>query len=72
MRPEPLLKEGAKAWILVCGAHHISFSYEINSEQLTDLANIYGIESLVIDKDTTIKSFNNELKWNNLYWALKR
>lgn len=71
-RPEPSLKEGAKAWILAGGAHHTSFSYAINSEQLSDLANMYGLESVVIDKDTNIKNFSNELKWNKLYWALKK
>ena len=71
-RPEPSLKEGTKAWILAGGAHHTSFSYVINSEQLSDLANMYGLESVVIDKDTNIKNFSNELKWNKLYWVLKK
>ena len=71
-RPEPSLKVGAKAWILAGGAHHTSFSYELDSEQLTDLANMYGIESVVIDKNTDIKEFEKELKWNDLYWRLNK
>ena len=27
-----------------------------------------GIESVVIDKDTTIRNFRNELKWNSVYY----
>lgn len=27
-----------------------------------------GIESVVIDKDTTIRNFKNELRWNSIYY----
>ena len=45
---------------------------KLDSEQLTDLANMYGIESVVIDKNTDIKEFEKELKWNDLYWRLNK
>ena len=71
-RPEPSLKVGAKAWILAGGAHHTSFTYELDSEQLTTLADMYGIESVVIGKDTNIRDFEKELKLNSLYWMLNK
>ena len=71
-RPEPSLKVGAKAWILAGGAHHTSFTYELDSEQLTTLADMYGIESVVIGKDTNIRDFEKELKLNRLYWMLNK
>ena len=70
--PEPSLKVGAEAWILAGGAHHTSFSYVVDSEQLCDFADMYGLEAVVIGKDTKIRDFSNELKWNSIYWMLKK
>ena len=33
-----------------------------------DWANSMGIEAVYIDKDTTIRQFNNELKLNSIYY----
>jgi L-arabinose isomerase len=65
-KPEPNLSTGAEAWILAGGAHHTAFSYDLTTEQMVDWAAAMGIESLVIDKDTTIRNFKNELRWNSL------
>lgn len=62
--PKPDLYTGAEAWILAGGAHHTAFSYDLTSEQMVDWADAMGIESVVIDGDTTIRNFKNELKWN--------
>lgn len=62
--PRPNLYTGAEAWILAGGAHHTAFSYDLTSEQMVDWADAMGIESVVIDADTTIRNFKNELKWN--------
>lgn len=66
--PEPNLQVGTEAWIYAGGAHHTAFSYDLTSEQMVDWANAMGIESVVIDKDTTIRNFRNELKWNSVYY----
>ena len=65
-RPEPNLMTGAEAWILAGGAHHTSFSYDLNAEQMGDWAAAMGIEAVFIDKDTTIRNFKNELRWNSI------
>ena len=62
--PEPNLITGAEAWILAGGAHHTSFSYDLTAEQMSDWAELMGIEAIVIDKDTTIRGLKNELRWN--------
>ncbi len=64
--PQPNLTVGAEAWILAGGAHHTAFSYDLTTEQMVDWAAVMGIESVVIDKDTTIKNFKNELRWNEI------
>lgn len=43
---------------------HTAFSYDLISEQMVDWAEAMGIESVVIDADTTIRNFKNELRWN--------
>ncbi|HJD28264.1 MAG TPA: L-arabinose isomerase, partial [Candidatus Blautia avicola] len=62
--PEPNLQTGAEAWILAGGAHHTAFSYDLTAEQMGDWAAAMGIEAVYIDKDTDIRSFKNELRWN--------
>lgn len=62
--PQPDLATGAEAWILAGGAHHTAFSYDLTVDQMVDWAAAMGIESVVIDKDTTIRNFKNELRWN--------
>ena len=64
--PKPDLATGAEAWILAGGAHHTAFSYDITAEQMGDWAAAMGIEAVYIDKDTNIRDFKNELRWNEL------
>ena len=63
-RPEPDLSVGAEAWILAGGAHHTAFTYDLSVEQLVDWAAAMGVESVVIDKNTTIPAFKDALRWN--------
>lgn len=65
-RPEPNLSVGAEAWILAGGAHHTAFTYDLTAEQLGDWAAAMGIEVVYIDKNTNIKDFKNELRWNEI------
>lgn len=67
-KPQPSLKEGAKAWILAGGAHHTSFSFALNEEQLQDFADMVQIECIVINNDTKLSAFKNELKLSNAAW----
>lgn len=64
--PQPDLVTGAEAWILAGGAHHTAFSYDLTVEQMEDWAAAMGIESVIIDKDTNIRGFKNELRWNEV------
>ena len=70
--PQPNLEVGAAAWILAGGTHHTSFSYDITAEYWEDYADIAGIELVVIDNDTTIKSFKQELRMNEIYYMLNK
>ena len=70
--PQPDLATGAEAWIRAGGAHHTACSYDITAEQMGDWAEAMGIEAVYIDKDTQIRNFKNELKWNSMYYKLNK
>ena len=65
---DPISIIGAAAWIMAGGAHHTAFSYDLSVEQMVDWADAMGIESIVIDKNTDLRAFKNELKWNAMYY----
>jgi L-arabinose isomerase len=69
--PEPNLEVGAAAWILGGGAHHTSFSMALDVEFLEDFAEMIGLEFMVIDKDTNIREFKKELRFNDVYYHIQ-
>lgn len=70
--PQPDLKLGAAAWIYAGGAHHTVFSQSLTAEYMADFAEIVGIEFVRIDSSTTLHAFKNELRWNEMYFALAK
>jgi L-arabinose isomerase len=71
-KPMPNFEIGAGAWILAGGTHHSSFSFSITTEMLEDYAEIADIELLIIDKDTTIRQFRQDLRNNEVYYMLNK
>jgi L-arabinose isomerase len=63
-KPHPSMHEALTAWIYAGGAHHTCYSQNITSEYLQDFAEMAGIEFILIDKNTRLQQFKNELKWN--------
>jgi L-arabinose isomerase len=70
--PEPNLKVSAEAWIHAGGAHHTGFSMAIGVEEMENFAEMAGMEFLLIDNDTKIRDFKKEIRWNDLYYQLRR
>jgi L-arabinose isomerase len=68
--PEPNLKVSATAWILAGGAHHTALSRALTPEHLENFAEMAGMEFLLIDRDTKVRDFAKELRWNDLYYHL--
>lgn len=64
----PDLKTGAAAWILAGGAHHTCFSQNLAAEYLEDFAEMADLEYVLIDKNTQLHRFKNELRWNERYY----
>jgi len=71
-RSKPDLATAATAWIYAGGAHHTCYSQNLTTEYIRDFADIAGVELVVIDKDTKIDEFRNQLRWNDLYYHLAK
>jgi len=68
--PRPDLDVGAAAWIYAGGAHHTGFSLALGVEHLEDFANMAGVEFLLIDSETRLREFRNELRWNDAAYGV--
>ncbi len=62
--PKPSLKIGAAAWILGGGAHHTVYSQQLKTEHIEMFAEMAGVELLVIDANTSLRAFKQEMRWN--------
>lgn len=71
-KPQPDLNISAAAWIYAGGAHHTGFSQAVTTEQLLDFAEMTGMESLVIDKNTDLNDFRQQLRNNHVYYSLAK
>jgi len=66
------LKVAAAAWIHAGGAHHTSFSFAVTADHLRDFTEMAGLEFLLIDENTCLEDFKDKLRWNDLYYLLKK
>jgi len=64
-KPYPDMKTGCTAWILAGGAHHTCYSQNLTSAHMQDFAEMAGIELALIGKNTDLREFKNELRWND-------
>jgi L-arabinose isomerase len=69
-KPLPDMQTGCAAWILAGGAHHTAYSQNLSTEHLEDFAAMAQIEMVLINKETTIRNFKNELRWNDAAFKL--
>jgi L-arabinose isomerase len=68
--PKPDFPTSAAAWIYAGGAHHTGFSQAVTTEMIEDFAGMAGVELVVIDADTRLRQFKQELRWNEVYYGL--
>lgn len=67
---KPSFKQACASWIYAGGAHHTGFSYSVTTEHFRDFAEIAGIEIVVIDNNSQVEGLRNEMRWNEVYYAL--
>jgi L-arabinose isomerase len=66
-RPRPDLATAAEAWLVSGGPHHTVLSSQLDTEMLADLAEIAGIELVVVDAETRMRDLTRELCWNQAF-----
>ncbi len=66
---QPDFKTACAAWIYAGGAHHTVYSYAVTTEMLEDFAEIAGVELVVIDASTRLRSFRSELRRDEMAFS---
>ncbi|GAA1620494.1 L-arabinose isomerase [Nonomuraea maheshkhaliensis] len=69
-RPRPNLRTSTESWLTAGAPHHTVLSKAVGRDELTDLADMLGVELVVIDSVTTTERFAKELRWNQAYYRL--
>jgi L-arabinose isomerase len=67
----PNFEDACTAWIYAGGAHHTGFSHVVTTEMLEDFGAMAWLEVVIIDADTKIRQFKQELTWNDAAYGLK-
>ena len=70
--PKPNLSVAAAAWIHAGGAHHTAYSQAVTTDMIVDYAEMAGVETVIIDQDTTIRGLKSELRNNAAYYMLRQ
>jgi L-arabinose isomerase len=69
-KPRPSLTTSAEAWLIAGAPHHTVLSAAIGADALVDFADMARTELLLIDADTTVRSFSQEVRWNDTFYRL--
>ena len=68
--PKPSFEEACACWIYAGGAHHTAFSQAVTTEMMEDFAEIAGLELVVIDAATRVRSLKQQLRYNEVCYGL--
>ena len=68
--PQPNFRMSAQAWLTAGGPHHTVLSSAVGTEEINDFADMVRTELLVIDEQTRMRDFRNEIRWNQAYFRL--
>jgi L-arabinose isomerase len=67
----PNFEDACASWIYAGGAHHTGFSQAVTTEMIEDFAAIANIELAIIDTKTSVRDFQQTLRNNEVYHALR-
>jgi L-arabinose isomerase len=69
-QPRPDFSTSAEGWLTAGGPHHTVLTTQLTADELTDLADAFSTELVVIDAQTTRRSLAKELRWSAAYHRL--
>lgn len=67
-KPQPSMEVGLQAWLLAGGAHHTAYTQSLTIEYIEDLADILGVELVVIDQGTTLRGLKKDLQLGEIVY----
>jgi L-arabinose isomerase len=70
--PRPDWRTSVEAWLTAGAPHHTVLTSAVGADVLADLAGQLGVELLTIDAASTVRRFEQELRWNQAYHHLAR
>jgi L-arabinose isomerase len=68
--PQPDFATSAACWLTAGGAHHTVMTTALGIDVVRDFAEIARTELVVIDDHTTVRAFQQELRWNQAFYRL--
>ena len=69
-KPRPDFRTSASAWLTAGAAHHTVMSNQVGLDVFREFARISQVELLVIDENTALPAFEQELRANAAYYRL--
>ena len=69
-QPRPSFEVATEGWLTAGGPHHTVLSTALGADELTDLAEVFSTELVLIDAATTRRSLQKELRWSAAYHRL--
>jgi len=69
-QPQPDFPTATEGWLTAGGPHHTVLTTQLGADELTDLAEVFSTELVLIDADTTRRSLAKELRWSAAYHRL--
>ncbi|SNS99561.1 L-arabinose isomerase [Geodermatophilus pulveris] len=69
-QPRPDFPTATEGWLTAGGPHHTVLSTAVGADELTDLAEVFATELVLIDGATTRRSLAQELRWSAAYHRL--
>lgn len=69
-KPAPDFATSAACWLAAGAAHHTVMTTAVSLDVFRDFAEIARTELAVIDEQTTVRGFQQELRWNQAYYRL--
>ncbi|MEH0153492.1 L-arabinose isomerase [Limibacter armeniacum] len=68
----PDMETALSAWIYAGGAHHTVYSQALTTDYMEDFAEMFDLELVVIDKETKLRQFKEQLRLNDLYYQIHK
>ncbi|WIK64673.1 L-arabinose isomerase [Gleimia hominis] len=71
-KPLPDFQTATRCWLASGAAHHTVMSTQVGLDVWKMFARIAGIEFAAIDEHTQVDAFEDQLRWNNVFYRIQQ